>query len=51
MLPAHLHIEVARDCVVYKKNLVTLLMLDDARAGRSCKETMNEIGLDPELII
>jgi hypothetical protein len=28
MLPAHLHIEVARDCVVYKKNLVTAYVSD-----------------------
>jgi protocatechuate 3,4-dioxygenase beta subunit len=30
MLPAHLHIEVARDCVVYKKNLVTASYVSDA---------------------
>jgi hypothetical protein len=28
MLPAHLHIEVARDCIVYKKSLVTVYILN-----------------------
>jgi protocatechuate 3,4-dioxygenase beta subunit len=30
MLPAHLHIEVARDCVVYKRALVTASYVSDA---------------------
>jgi saccharopine dehydrogenase-like NADP-dependent oxidoreductase len=30
MLPAHLHIEVARDCVVYKKSLVTASYVSEA---------------------
>jgi saccharopine dehydrogenase-like NADP-dependent oxidoreductase len=47
---AHLHIEVARDCVVYKKTWLPLLMLR-CKNRRGCKENnlifMNEIGLDP----
>jgi saccharopine dehydrogenase-like NADP-dependent oxidoreductase len=49
MLPAHLHIEVARDCVVYKR--APRLMLARCKSSTSCKENnlifMNEIGLDP----
>ena len=30
MLPAHLHIEVAKDCIVYKKHLVTASYISDA---------------------
>jgi len=53
MLPAHLHIEVARDCVVYKKNMVTASYISDAmqELDAAAKENnlifMNEIGLDP----
>jgi saccharopine dehydrogenase-like NADP-dependent oxidoreductase len=52
MLPAHLHIEVARDCVVYKRVWSPLLMLAmRCKSSTSCKENnlifMNEIGLDP----
>jgi saccharopine dehydrogenase-like NADP-dependent oxidoreductase len=53
MLPAHLHIEVAKDCVVYKKNLVTASYVSDAmqELDEAVKERnlifMNEIGLDP----
>jgi saccharopine dehydrogenase-like NADP-dependent oxidoreductase len=53
MLPAHLHIEVARDCIVYKKNMVTASYISDAMQGLDvlAKENnlifMNEIGLDP----
>ena len=53
MLPAHLHIEVARDCIVYKKNLVTASYISDAmqELDAAAKENnlifMNEIGLDP----
>jgi hypothetical protein len=48
MLPAHLHIEVARDCVVYKRAWSPLMLaMRDARARRSCKENnlifMNEM--------
>lgn len=53
MLPAHLHIEVARDCIVYKKSLVTASYISDAmqELDAAAKENnlvfMNEIGLDP----
>lgn len=53
MLPAHLHIEVARDCIVYKKNMVTASYISDEMQGldAAAKENnlifMNEIGLDP----
>ena len=53
MLPAHLHIEVARDCIVYKKNMVTASYISDEMRGLDilAKQNnlifMNEIGLDP----
>lgn len=53
MLPAHLHIEVARDCITYKKHMVTASYVSDAMQSldESAKEAglvfMNEIGLDP----
>lgn len=53
MLPAHLHIEVARDCIVHKKSLVTASYISDAMQDLdvAAKENnlvfMNEIGLDP----
>ena len=53
MLPAHLHIEVARDCIVYKKNMVTASYINDEMHGLDvlAKENnlifMNEVGLDP----
>jgi saccharopine dehydrogenase-like NADP-dependent oxidoreductase len=53
MLPAHLHIEVAKDCVLYKKHLVTASYISDAmqELDAVAKENnlifMNEIGLDP----
>jgi len=53
MLPAHLHIEVARDCIVYKKHMVTASYISDAmqELDTAAKENnlilMNEIGLDP----
>ena len=53
MLPAHLHIEVARDCIVYKKHLVTASYISDAmqelneQAIANNLIFMNEIGLDP----
>src|SRR6478609_500304 len=30
MLPAHMHIEVAKDCVAFKKNMVTASYVSDA---------------------
>jgi len=53
MLPAHLHIEVAKDCLVFKKNMVTASYISDAMQNldAAAKENnlifMNEIGLDP----
>jgi saccharopine dehydrogenase-like NADP-dependent oxidoreductase len=53
MLPAHLHIEVARDCIEYKKHLVTASYISDAmqELDEAAKANglifMNEIGLDP----
>ena len=53
MLPAHLHIEVAKDCITYKKHMVTASYISDAMQSldATAKENnlifMNEIGLDP----
>jgi saccharopine dehydrogenase-like NADP-dependent oxidoreductase len=53
MLPAHLHIEVAKDCITFKKHLVTASYISDAmqQLDSAAKENnlvfMNEIGLDP----
>ncbi|HSD14158.1 MAG TPA: saccharopine dehydrogenase C-terminal domain-containing protein [Flavobacterium sp.] len=53
MLPAHLHIEVAKDCITYKKHMVTASYISDAMQSldEAAKENnlifMNEIGLDP----
>jgi saccharopine dehydrogenase-like NADP-dependent oxidoreductase len=53
MLPAHLHIEVARDCIAFKKHLVTASYISDAmqELDEAAKANnlifMNEIGLDP----
>ncbi len=53
MLPAHLHIEVARDCVKYQKNMVTASYVSDemqaldAEVKKNKLIFMNEIGLDP----
>jgi saccharopine dehydrogenase-like NADP-dependent oxidoreductase len=53
MLPAHLHIEVAKDCLTYKKHMVTasyispaMLELDEAAKANGLI-FMNEVGLDP----
>ena len=53
MLPAHLHIEVAKDCVFFKKHMVTASYISpamqelDAEAKANNIILMNEIGLDP----
>ena len=53
MLPAHLHIEVAKDCVLFKKNMVTASYISaemqslDADVKANNLIFMNEIGLDP----
>ena len=53
MLPAHMHIEVAKDCITFKKHLVTASYISDAmqeldaEAKKNNLIFMNEIGLDP----
>ncbi len=53
MLPAFLHIEVAKDCITYKKHMVTASYISDAMqelneaAIANNLVFMNEIGLDP----
>jgi saccharopine dehydrogenase-like NADP-dependent oxidoreductase len=53
MLPAHLHIEVAKDCITYKKHMVTASYISpamqelDENAKANELIFMNEIGLDP----
>ncbi|HEX9981316.1 MAG TPA: saccharopine dehydrogenase C-terminal domain-containing protein [Flavobacterium sp.] len=53
MLPAHMHIEVAKDCITFKKHMVTASYISDAMQSldAAAKENglifMNEIGLDP----
>ena len=53
MLPAHMHIDVAKDCVAFKKNMVTASYISDAMQAldEEVKANglifMNEIGLDP----
>lgn len=53
MLPAHMHIEVAKDCIVHKKHMVTASYISpemqelDAAAKANNLVLMNEVGLDP----
>jgi saccharopine dehydrogenase-like NADP-dependent oxidoreductase len=53
MLPAHLHIEVANDCILFQKHMVTASYISDemqaldAAAKANHLIFMNEIGLDP----
>jgi saccharopine dehydrogenase-like NADP-dependent oxidoreductase len=53
MLPANLHIEIAKDCLEFKKHLVTASYISDAmkQLDEAAKKNdlifMNEIGLDP----
>ncbi|GEL10785.1 Saccharopine dehydrogenase, NADP-dependent [Flavobacterium glycines] len=53
MLPAHLHIEIAKDCLLFKKNLVTASYISDAMQALDVEVKknnlifMNEVGLDP----
>lgn len=53
MLPAHMHIEVAKDCILFRKHLVTASYVSDAMAALDAQAKehglvfMNEIGLDP----
>ena len=53
MLPAHMHIEVAKDCLTFQKNMVTASYISDAMQSLDAEVKakglifMNEIGLDP----
>ncbi len=53
MLPAHLHIEVAKNCLEFEKHMVTASYISkemkalDAEAKKKGLIFMNEIGLDP----
>ena len=53
MLPAHLHFEVAKDCITYKKHMVTASYISpamqelDEQVKANGLVFMNEIGLDP----
>jgi len=55
MLPASLHIEVAKDCIKFKKHMVTASYISEEMKAldKATKENglvfMNEIGLDPGL--
>jgi saccharopine dehydrogenase (NAD+, L-glutamate forming) len=55
MLPARFHIEVAKDCITYKKHMVTASYVSkemqalDADAKANGLVFMNEIGVDPGL--
>ncbi len=55
MLPARFHIEAARDCIKFKKNLVTASYVSkemkalDAEVKQNGLIFMNEIGVDPGL--
>lgn len=53
MLPAHLHIEVAKDCLHHKKNMVTASYISpdmqalDSQVREAGLVFMNETGVDP----
>src|SRR6476620_9858635 len=53
MLPAQMHIEVAQDCIKFKKHMVTASYISDAMQKLDAEAKannlvfMNEIGLDP----
>lgn len=53
MLPAFMHIEVAKDCILFKKHMVTASYISEEmqQLDQQAKENnlifMNEIGLDP----
>ena len=53
MLPAHLHIDIAKDCLQFNKHLVTASYISPAMEALNKEATdkglifMNEIGLDP----
>lgn len=53
MLPAHLHIDVAKDCILFQKHMVTASYISEAMQALDAEAKakglifMNEIGLDP----
>jgi saccharopine dehydrogenase-like NADP-dependent oxidoreductase len=53
MLPAHMHMSVARDCIKYKKHMATASYVSeemkalDGKAKEAGIVMMNEIGVDP----
>ncbi|MDP2162158.1 MAG: saccharopine dehydrogenase C-terminal domain-containing protein, partial [Flavobacterium sp.] len=53
MLPAHLHVDIAKDCILYNKHMVTASYISaemqelDSQAKEKGLIFMNEIGLDP----
>lgn len=53
MLPAHMHIDVAKDCIAFKKHMVTASYISDAMQSLDAEAKannlvfMNEVGLDP----
>tara|TARA_B100001063_G_C16779162_1_gene569492 strand:+ start:19553 stop:20890 length:1338 start_codon:yes stop_codon:yes gene_type:complete len=53
MLPAHMHLEVAKDCITFKKNMVTASYISDGmraldeEAKAAGLTFINEIGVDP----
>ena len=53
MLPAHLHLNIAKDCIEYGKSMVTASYISDDMKALNEEATnkglifMNEIGLDP----
>lgn len=53
MLPAHLHIKVAKDCLTFNKNIVTASYISEEMKALNSKVVeqnlifMNEVGLDP----
>lgn len=55
MLPARFHIEVAKDCITYKKHMVTASYVSEEMQGLHADAKanglvfMNEIGVDPGL--
>ena len=55
MLPARFHLEVAKDCVLFSKNMVTASYVSDDMQKLNkivtdkCLVFMNEIGVDPGL--
>lgn len=55
MLPAHMHIGVAKDCIRFKKNMVTASYISDEmkalepEAIKAGVTIINEIGVDPGL--